>query len=186
MITIQNGVFRYGSLDGIIDVDYKEVYDIDDYFDNLLTENCWVLAIPNDISEMTFFNAHNNGVFHITDELDYSNEYFEWFWDTESTYLFASKEQAVNFMAEYDGNFASNVQDFYEHILEQIDIEKIVSNYRCLCDLDKKVDEDLYLELSDFVEVQNLPVNSVMATLKSYILNAYRDESEENRLSLLN
>ncbi|MGV6831062.1 MAG: hypothetical protein ACWA5P_05830 [bacterium] len=186
MITLENGVFRYGNPDGIIEIESKKNYDIDDYFDNLLTEDCWVLTIPRDTKEMGLFNPHDNELYLIPDELDYGNPYFELFWETDFTFLFASKEQAINFMAKYEGEHADEVRDFYNYLLERIEMEKVVSKYTCLCDLGNQVDEDLYIGLSEIIEAFELPRDIVMATIKSYILNSYREEMEQNRLSLLN
>ncbi|TXG36721.1 hypothetical protein [Seonamhaeicola maritimus] len=129
MIKFINGKYKYGNNDGISYSIYDEIL-LDGWTDDELTEDCWILEIPKDISKIHLFNARIEGIEIIPRDYDDHDENRKIFWESFETYVFGSLKKALIFIKNYDGDFKTEIEEFYESIEEspsEKEISKMIS-----------------------------------------------------------
>lgn len=185
MIVFKKGEFVTGELTGIVHFDFDEVTS-DNWWNYQLTEECWIFQIPKDINEIQLYNAFQNGVDYIPKIKEIEFEFHDVFWNSNETFIFKCFEQAIKFMSTYDGDFKSEVEEFHKNIIDSIIVSDTVIKFSNLNDLEKEFDVDFMNELEDFVDSIELNMDSILASMKLFMLSKYRLKIQEQRQSILN
>lgn len=185
MIKFINGKYKYGNNDGISYSIYDEIL-LDGWTDDELTEDCWILEIPKDISKIHLFNAKLEGIDIIPRDYDEHDENRKIFWESFETYVFGSLKKALIFIEYYDGDFKTEIEEFYESIAESVLVDETIWKFSNLDELDKEFDVDFMNELEELVYSNDISMDSILNSMKLFMLDKYRLGIQEERLSRLN
>ena len=182
MIEFKKGELIGGNNDGIIDFN-NDRFKLEDWSSIDLTDECWIFVIPEDDSEIGLFNAVDCGVHYIPIESEDFEEHYKLFWGSELTMLFRSHENAIEFLKDYDGPLRDLIFGFYLLYEKDNMIEEAMEGYTNLSDIDNNSNEDFHIELSDFIYSRKYDSDSVIATMKLFLIDYYRFEIAEQRMS---
>jgi len=176
MIIIRNGnlVSRVNTNITQIDLDAKEN---DVWKNSELTDECWMFMIPTDISNMCLFNAKSNGVEYFVPYGESKYEDYEMFWETELTVLFASEEEAIDYMKNYEGPLAHHIKEYHTCVLEQKVIKETLLKYSCICNVAENSNDELFEEFEEMM-FNHVDSDSFLETMKLFILETYRNDFE--------
>lgn len=174
-----------GELTDIVHFDYDEVTS-DNWWDCHLSEECWILEIPKDLTKLDVYNVGKSDIQFIPRISEIDDQFYEIFWNSNETYVFGSFDEALDFISNYEGYYEGDVEDLHERIMESFLVEETVFQFYNLVDLDKEFDLDFMNELEDIVYSKDLNMGTVLNSMKLFMLNKYRHRIEEQRLSRLN
>jgi len=144
------------------------------------TEECWMLMIPKDRDKIQLLNAYDNTDGFVP--IDANDEFYDMFWNTEMTFLFASEKSAITFMKSYDGPLSFEINEYYECVLEQIIYRETISRYECMCDLYENADKKLYKQLEKMMYNSSIGLESFLNTMKLFMLESYGNHIEIDKM----
>jgi len=123
MITYKNNEFLGGDLMDIIVFDFDD--NNDNFWDYALRENCFILHVPKDKSKIRLFHIQSIGIEFMPEKEETDDEFWELFWDSNLTVVFANKAQALIYMKNYVGLWVKEIRSFEKQImlLNDFDIE---------------------------------------------------------------
>jgi len=185
MIEFKKGEFIMGELTDIVHFDFDEVTG-DNWWDYHLSEECWILEIPKDLTKLDVYNVGKRDIHFIPRISEIDDKFYEIFWNSNETYVFRCFDEALNFISNYDGYYEGDVEDLHEKIMESFLVEETVIQFSNLEDLDKDSDVDFLNELEDFVDRTELTMDSILTSMKLFMLEKYRHRIQEQNLSRLN
>lgn len=184
MIVFKNGKYIGGRRENIINA--CDGPDIGDKWDCSLKDECWILEIPQDLDDMQLFNPYQIDLFFIPKATDMKDDAYNIFWNSNETYVFDSFGEALKYIANYKGNHEKAVEELYGRILESFLVEETVAQFLNLDELDKDFDVDFMNELEELVYYKDISMNSILTSMKLFMLDKYRLGIQEQRLSRLN
>lgn len=190
MLKFIKGEFKGGNVDDMFITGYGDV-TIDDFWRHQLSEECWILEIPEEIRDIAVYNAWDRDIQYISDyHGDYDDEEcdneYDVFWNSNEAYVFKNFEDAMNFIYGYKGTYEMLVKQLYDSAIEsKIDDEAMIL-YKNTERMSDEVDYCFLDELKRFIDFKKLDDIEMMATLKMVILDSYKVRVKEKRLSKLN
>lgn len=187
MIIIKNGEIQKCETSDVIYKDADEnANTIDNWYDYPLQNDVCILQIPKNSKELKLFEVYGGDLQYIprVSETDY--EFHDVFWNSNETYVFESYQYALNFMSNYDGDFKTEISELNKRLAESQLVDETIRQFSNLDDLAQQFDVDFMNELEDIVYSMDINMDSVLNSMKLFILDKYRSRLEEQRLSRLN
>jgi hypothetical protein len=193
MIVFKKGELEVGNMDSMFITDYGDV-TIDNFCEHQLSEECWILEVPEKEIDIQVYNAWSRDIDSIP-HYDYyyeksrdepPDEYYDVFWSSIETYVFKSFDDAMNFMEGYQGIYKMLFELLHDSAIESKIDEEATALYKDTEGISDDTDYCLLMELKRFIECKKMDNNEVLATLKMVILDSYKFSVKEKRLSRLN
>lgn len=187
MIIIKNGEIQWCEILEIIqfDIDNDKITH-ETWYDYPLHDEVCILEIPKDSSKLKLYEVYRENLNFIPSILEDEHEFHDVFWNSNETYVFDCYNCAKVFISNYDGDFKSEVNELCESIAEDELVDETIWQFSNLDELDKEYDVDFLNELEELVYSKNISMNSVLTSMKMFMLDKYRQKIQEKRLSRLN
>jgi|GEM_PF-3348595 len=179
MIVIEKGKLTKNEHQGIINYNLDEV-TTENIKGASFTEECWILMIPKDKGKIQLLNAHDNTDGFVP--INTNDEYYDMFWNTEMTFLFVSEKSAITFMKNHNGPLSSEINEYYDCVMEQIIYRETISRYECMCNLYENVDGKLYKQLEKMMYYSSINLESFLNTMKLFMLESYGNHIELDKM----
>jgi hypothetical protein len=187
MIEFKKGEFIGGKLFGYREAELNTPTDENDLWYNPISDECWIFTIESENNGVGLFSVVDYQIEFIPSITETDAEHYDLFWKSELTLVFNTKETALDFIRNYEGELKDIIWGAYLLFIKEDSYDEIYNKYIDVDGLDEETNNEFYYKLMEFIMKENYSVSSTLATMKSFILNCYRDEiAEEKQLAKLN
>jgi hypothetical protein len=190
MLKFIKGEFKGGNTDSMFITDCGDV-TIDNFWKHQLSEECWILEVPEKVKDIGVYNAWNRGIDCIPEYEYYyddgvNDDKHDVFWNSNETYVFKSFDDAMNFMKGYKGIYKMLFEHLQVSATEWKTEKEALALYRDIERIRDDIDYCFLVKIKDLIDSHKLNNIEAMATLKMVILDSYKISIKEKRLSRLN
>ena len=187
MIKIKKGGIQICEIYDIIGFDFdNDEITWDTWYDYPLQEEVCILEIPEDSTKLKLHEVHEENLHFIPRISDSDDEFYDVFWNSNETYVFECYQYAISFMENYEGNFKSEINELFKDKIESELVYETVRQFSNVNELAEEFDVDFMNELEDIVYSKSISMNSILNSMKLFMLDKYRFGIQEEKLSRLN